>query len=111
MSLKDVRTRKGLTQKQLAIKMAMEQTTLSKKERGISPITAEEYKKLAGFLETSVEELQSEKHAISKNENCTFNDHSVGIQIISMPKDALDLILKLVAKLEQENEELKKSKI
>jgi transcriptional regulator with XRE-family HTH domain len=110
MSLKEIRERKGLTQKQLALKMAMEQTTLSKKELGISPITSEEYKKLAGFLETSVEELQSETHPLSKNENCTFTDHSVGIQIISMPKDALDLILKLVAKLEVENADLKNQK-
>jgi transcriptional regulator with XRE-family HTH domain len=41
MSLKEIRERKGLTQKQLALKMAMEQTTLSKKERGTSPITSE----------------------------------------------------------------------
>lgn len=110
MSLKEIREKKGFTQKQLALKMAMEQTTLSKKERGISPITSEEYKKLAAFLETSVEELQSETHPLSKNENCVFNDHSIGIQIIPMPKDALDLILKLVAKLEQENIDLKNKK-
>jgi transcriptional regulator with XRE-family HTH domain len=111
MSLKEIRERKGVTQKQLAMKMAMEQTTLSKKERGISPITSEEYKKLAGFLETVVEELQSETHPLSKNENCTFNDNSVGIQIISMPKDALDLILKLVSKLEEENADLKNQEL
>jgi transcriptional regulator with XRE-family HTH domain len=110
MSLKEICERKGVTQMQLAMIMAMEQTTLSMKERGISPIKTEEFKRLAELLETSVEELQSATQVVPKNENCTFNDHSVGIQIISIPKVALDLILKLVAKLEEENADLKKQK-
>ena len=102
MNLKEIRKVKGFTQKQLAQKMAMEQTTYSKKENGKSPISEDEYKKLAAILEISIEELKKEMPSSTKNENCTFNDQSIGIQIVSMPKDALDIMLKYTAKLENE---------
>lgn len=107
MSLKEIRKSKGFTQKQVALKMAMEQTAYSKKENGKSPITEEEYKKLADFLETPIEEIKKGKETIAKNENCTFHDQSIGIQIISMPKDTLDIIIKYTSKLEEENQQLK----
>lgn len=110
MSLRDIRKSKGITQKQMAMQMAMEQTTYSRKENGKSPITDEEYNKLAKFLDSNVEELKKTTQTSAKNEYCTFNDNAIGIQIISMPKDALDMILKLVAKLEQENIDLKNKK-
>lgn len=102
MNLKEIRKVRGFTQKQLAQRMAMEQTTHSKKENGKSPISEDEYKKLAAILETSIEELKKEMPSSTKNENCTFNDQSIGIQIVSMPKDALDIMLKYTAKLENE---------
>lgn len=43
MSLKEIRKNKGITQKQMALNMAMEQTTYSRKENGKSPITNEEF--------------------------------------------------------------------
>lgn len=102
MNLKEIRKNKGFTQKQIALKMAMEQTTYSKKENGKSPITEVEYKKLAAILETSIEEIKKEIPSVAKNENCTFNDNSIGIQIVSMPKETLDIIIKYTAKLEEE---------
>ncbi|NCT60683.1 MAG: helix-turn-helix transcriptional regulator [Flavobacteriia bacterium] len=102
MSLKEIRKRKGITQRQIAQKMAMEQTTYSKKENGKSPITDEEYIKLADILETSIEEIKRDNQTSPKNEYCTFNDNSIGIQIVSMPKDVLDVMLKYTAKLEEE---------
>jgi transcriptional regulator with XRE-family HTH domain len=102
MNLKEIRRDKGFTQKQIALKMAMEQTTYSKKENGKSPITEQEYKKLAAILETSIEALKREIPVASKNENCTFNDNSIGIQIVSLPKDTLDIMIKYTTKLEEE---------
>jgi transcriptional regulator with XRE-family HTH domain len=110
MSLKEIRKDKGFTQKQMALKMAMEQTTYSRKENGKSPITDDEYKKIAALLETSIEEIKKEIPSIAKNENCTFNDNAVGIQIISIPKDALKIMLKYTAKLEEEVAFLKQNK-
>ena len=111
MSLKEIRKNKGITQKQIALKMAMEQTTYSKKENGKSPITEEEYKKLAEFLDTPIEELKKDASSIVKNENCTFNDNAVGIQIISMPKEAWDFMVKYSNKLEEEITQLKEQSI
>jgi transcriptional regulator with XRE-family HTH domain len=107
MSLKEIRTSKGITQKQIALQMAMEQTTYSKKENGKSPINEDEWKRLSDFLETPIEQLKKNDSTISKNENCTFHDNSIGVQIVSMPKETLDIILKYTIKLEEEIKNLK----
>lgn len=107
MSLRAIRKEKGFTQKDMALKMAMEQTTYSKKERGISPITEEEWERFANLLETPVEELKELNETMAKYNNCNFNDNSIGIQIVSMPKETLDVMMKYTAKLEEENRVLK----
>ncbi|WP_445458256.1 helix-turn-helix domain-containing protein [Flavobacterium sp. HNIBRBA15423] len=107
MSLRAIRKEKGFTQKDMALKMAMEQTTYSRKERGKSPITDEEWERFANVLETPVEELKEKNEPMAKNENCTFNDNSIGIQIVTMPKETLDVMMKYTAKLEEEINQLK----
>ena len=52
------RKNKGLTQKQIADKMAMEQTTYSKKERGLSPIREDEWVRFAKILEVNIEDIK-----------------------------------------------------
>jgi transcriptional regulator with XRE-family HTH domain len=52
------RKNKGLTQKQVADKMAMEQTTYSKKERGLSPIREDEWIRFAKILEVNIEDIK-----------------------------------------------------
>ena len=103
MSLKQIRTNKGFTQKQMAQQMAMEQTTYSKRENGKSPITDKEYEKLAQLLESSIDEIKLDQNIPPKNENCTFNDQSIGINYVNIPANVLDIILKYNAKLETEN--------
>jgi transcriptional regulator with XRE-family HTH domain len=106
--LSEARKAKGLTQKQMALKIAMEQTTYSRKERGKSPISDEEWKRFAKTLDVPVEEIKEVNNSSnSKNENCTFNDSSIGIQIISMPQNAFEIIIKYNNKLEEENAALK----
>jgi transcriptional regulator with XRE-family HTH domain len=83
MNLKEIRESKGFTQKQMAEKMSMEQTTYSKKERGISPINANEWKRLSEIFEIPIEDL----HKI----NCqltTKNEHK-NQQTIQLPKKHL----------------------
>jgi transcriptional regulator with XRE-family HTH domain len=110
MNLKDIRKEKGYTQKQMAVKMAMEQTTYSKKENGKSLISEVEWEKLAKLLETPIEELKKNNKSYGNYENCTFNDSSVGIQIVQIPKETLDIMLKYTAKLEEEIVMLKKQR-
>ena len=107
MSLKHIRTNKGFTQKQMAQQMAMEQTTYSKKENGKSPISDKEYEKLSLLLESPIQDLKNERAAVPKNENCTFNDQSIGINYVNIPADVLEIIVKYNARLEKENQELK----
>ena len=63
---------------------------------------------MSALLEIAIEELkESRASTMSKNEYCAFNDNATGIQIVSMPKDVLDIILKYNQKLEEENLNLK----
>nr|WP_314499189.1 helix-turn-helix transcriptional regulator [uncultured Chryseobacterium sp.] len=85
---------KGFTQKNLAQQIAMEQTTLSRKERGLSPISDEEWQRIAAVLKVSVDEIRE-----TKNKNYSQNlDQIVKSykepQYITMPKDILESLLK-----------------
>ena len=82
MNLKEFRIKKGITQKEMALKMAMEQTTYSRKENGKSPITENEWERFAKVLDTSIGELSNGYDSVPTNENCDFNDKFVHIQII-----------------------------
>ena len=106
--LSDARKAKGLTQNQMALKIAMEQTTYSRKERGKSPISDEEWHRFAKTLDIPVEQIKETNNPFSlKNENCTFNANSIGIQYVSIPQNVFDIIIKYNTKLEEENAALK----
>ena len=86
---------KGYTQEKLTQQIAMEQTTLSRKERGLSPISDEEWQRIATVLQVPVDDIkESFSENPSQNVNCTFNDQSVGIQYITIPTGILDQLLK-----------------
>ncbi|WP_310378342.1 helix-turn-helix domain-containing protein [Flavobacterium sp.] len=103
-----IRKTKGITQEQMAKKIPMEQTTYSRKERGKSPISNEEWARIAKTLEVSVEEIKDENIPIAiKNENCTFNDNAIGIQYVNIPQEVYTIVLKYNSKLEEENKQLK----
>lgn len=108
MNLKEIRKSKGFTQKQIALKMAMEQTTYSKKENGKSPITDEEYKKLSEILETSVEAIVIEDLNTKNIQKDNSKNNSIATQIISLPKEALEIMFKYTKRLEDEINFLKK---
>lgn len=100
MNLKEIRLSKGFTQKQMAEKMAMEQTTYSKKERGISPINANEWKRLSEIFEIPIEDLHKMDCQLS-----TKNEHG-NQQTIQLPKSIWDFMVISLNKLEQENTKL-----
>ena len=105
--LKEVRTAKGYSQGKFSKAIAMDQTTYSRKERGKSSITDDEWLRFAKVLEVSKEDIKEERQLTAKNENCTFTDQAVGIQFVNIPQAVLDTMLKYNQKLEEENATLK----
>jgi transcriptional regulator with XRE-family HTH domain len=106
--LKTTRESKNIKQKEMAAKVAMHQSTYSNKEKGKTGISNEEWLRFAKALEVEVEVIKEEKPYNAKNINCTFNDNSVGIQYINIPKEIYETMLKYNKKLEEENEVLRK---
>lgn len=98
---------KGFSQKEFAQKIAMDQTTYSRKENGKNLITEDEWQRMARTLNLEVEDIKPEKPIVIKNENCTFNDQSVGVKYVALPEDVLDTIMKYTKRLECELEQLK----
>lgn len=98
-NLINTRKNKGFTQKQMADLLAMEQTTYSKKERGISPIRNDEWIRFAKILEVNVEEIRGQNLTLANSEN--DKNH------ILIPKNAFEIILKYNSMLEEENAILK----
>ncbi len=105
--LKQTRTAKGYSQNEFSKLVAMDQTTYSRKETGKTFITEDEWDRFAKTLGVSKEEIKDKIAPQAINENCVFNDQSIGIQNISLPVEVLDALLRYNKKLEEENELLK----
>ncbi len=101
------RKAKGISQKEMAQKIAMEQTTYSRKERGISPVTDNEWERFAKALDVNIDEIREENPITMKNENWNLNDNSIGIQYINVPEQMLETLMKYTKLLEDKIEELK----
>jgi transcriptional regulator with XRE-family HTH domain len=108
--LKKVRTAKGYSQLEFSKLVAMDQTTYSRKETGKIFITEQEWDRFAKTLRVSKEEIKDKIAPQAINENCVFNDQSVGIQNISLPIEVLETILRYNKKLEEDNALLKTEK-
>lgn len=92
------RKEKGLTQKEMAEMLAMEQTTYSKKERGISRIRENEWVSFAKILNKDIEVLKRKNNELPNNHEY---DHITNLNVIEM-------IIRYTQKLEEENFLLKK---
>jgi transcriptional regulator with XRE-family HTH domain len=108
--LMQLRKERGFSQREIAKNISMEQATYSRKEHGISPITKDEWHRIANFLSVEVEDIKEDDKLTMSNQNCTFNEHSVGIQYVNIPQDVLDMMLRYTKKLEEENEKLQQKK-
>lgn len=106
-----IRKQKRISQEEMAQKLAMEQTTYSRKERGKSPITKEEWAKIADALEVNEQDIKEETSPSFKNENFTLHDNSIGVQYITVHQDLLYTVLRYNKFLEQENEKLRSQRI
>ncbi|KAF2332269.1 helix-turn-helix domain-containing protein [Flavobacterium ginsenosidimutans] len=94
-NLVKARKEKGFSQKQMADMLAMEQTTYSKKERGVSRIRENEWMQFAKILGKDVDELKDD---ISQDKE---KDHTLYLNII-------EIISKYNQKLEEENSLLRR---
>ena len=86
-----IRKIKKITQKQIANLIGMEQTTYSRKERGISSITIAEWERIAKALEVSVEKI------VEPNNNNTqsfFNEKALSLQNVVLIKKSYEKIIK-----------------
>ncbi len=93
--LRDVRLSKGLSQAKFSELSAMEQTTYSRKERGKSPITAEEWERFSNILDVSVNDIKSvDSEKETSPEFQQGHSSSGGIQ---------DVLVRYINKLETEN--------
>lgn len=110
--LTKTRKMKGFSLFDLASLINMEQTTYSRKERGIHNFTEHEWEQMAQALESTIEEIKEEEKPVQYNENCTFNENSigfVGVQYANVPKEMFEMMQKYIQILERENERLRNS--
>lgn len=98
---------RNFTQNEMAGLIAMEQTTYSRKERGISPITDEEWKRFAKALSTSVEEIKEIVPSISIINEIRNSQNINNEKHISLPVNLFNIMLKYTSKLEEDVLELK----
>ena len=104
----ELRKAKKITQSQMAKNIHMEQTTYSRKERGKSPISEDEWNRLANVLNVEVEQIKDLNNSYSiKNDHWSPNNNSISIQYVNIPKNVFDIIIKYNSKLEEENQNLK----
>ncbi len=86
-----IRKTKKITQKQIANLIGMEQTTYSRKERGISPITIAEWERIAKALEVSVEKIVEPNN---NNSQSFFNEKALSLQNVVLIKKSYEKIIK-----------------
>ncbi|KAF2507709.1 helix-turn-helix transcriptional regulator [Flavobacterium zhairuonense] len=87
------RKEKGFTQKEMAEMLAMEQTTYSKKERGISRIRENEWESFAKILDKDIEAIKGKMEDLTSNHE---SNHITNLNVI-------EIIIKYTQKLEEEN--------
>lgn len=93
IKLISARKTKGYTQEKLAKQIGVEQTTLSRKEKGLSPISDDEWRRISSVLEVPIEDI---KEVI---DNLIFPDSMIqnqsdDDQYITIPKNVFEELLK-----------------
>jgi transcriptional regulator with XRE-family HTH domain len=85
---------KGITQSEISSKIAMEQTTYSRKERGKSPISDDEWNRISKVLELPVDEIRD-------SSDISFNN-DINEKMISIPLSVFNILIKYNIALENE---------
>ena len=106
LKLKNVRTQKGYSEKDMEVFLNMDQTTYGRKENGISKITSKEWKKIAQVLDVPIKDIfeDEEKSIFINNDNGSTSDIISGDKInYNVPEYVLLSLDKYILKIEEEN--------
>lgn len=108
IKLNQLRQSKGISQEQMADKLAITASTYSRKESGQVRIRPEEWDKISKFLEVPVEEIYESDESLCfiLRDQATANYLSTS-HIYSIPEYFLEMQRKYIEKLEKEITELK----
>lgn len=111
IKLKNVRTHKGYSEKDMGVFLNMDQTTYGRKENGVSKITSKEWKKIALVLDVPIKDVfeDEERSIFINNDNGSTSDIVSGDKInYNVPDYVLLSLDKYIIKIEEENLMLKK---
>lgn len=95
-----IATRKtmGLSQQKMASLANMEQTTYSRKERGLSPIRNDEWEKFAKILSVPIDEIK-EHQFISNNMSSIFLKNKEN-PYVSIPRELYEFMMSTISKID-----------
>ncbi|RZK05278.1 MAG: XRE family transcriptional regulator [Flavobacterium sp.] len=99
LKLQKARNKRGLSQEEIAVLANMDQTTYGRKEKGISKITSNEWKRFATILDLSLKEI-FEEDIISIDENDFAPENN--LDYCSLPEYILASLKRYIDKLETE---------
>jgi len=103
-----MRSFKGFSQQQIADQLCMGTTTYHRRENGKIEINIDEWEKLAKILNVPLKEI----YESDEKQLFMFRDNSIGnyngTNHIYMSESLIETQQKLIAKLEEENQELKR---
>ena len=107
LKLTEKRKARGLSQEEIADSLHMDVSNYSRRENGVTKIHIYEWEKLAGLLDTTVEEIyeSDENKVFICKDNSTGNYQGTNI-IYSIPEYLLETQRKYIEKLENENREV-----
>ncbi|MFN1215873.1 helix-turn-helix domain-containing protein [Chryseobacterium kwangjuense] len=109
--LRSVRKRKGITQQQIADIIATDVSNYSRKESGDVKIFKDEWDKIAGFLEVSLEEIYEGEETKQDNKFDNITSSSAfgvnnGVLNFNVPEYFLEMQRDLINLLKKENQRL-----
>ena len=93
IKLISARKTKGYTQAKLAKQIGVEQTTLSRKENGLSPISDDEWRRISSVLEVPIEDIKEDIDNLIFPDSM-IQDQSDDDQYITIPKNVFEELLK-----------------
>jgi transcriptional regulator with XRE-family HTH domain len=111
IKLINTRKRKGMSTKEMADLIPMEEYSYRRREKGETRITYKEWQKIAAILEVEVEDIfETEQQAVNiHNENGQVNNstYTGKIQYYNIPKEMVENQQEYIVILKKEIEELK----
>lgn len=104
------RMEKGFSQERMADLLFMDQSQYSRREKGITKITEDEWEKMATILEKQIEDIFEEETQVTiNNDNGSQGSitYSGTINFYNIPDFLLQSQQKYIESLEQENKNLR----